>query len=350
MKKLFILTLSLALAICFIPSCSEGQSASSVPTTSSSEDESIEAEYATDTEDEFSDEINTVGNTASNLANGGYYARQGTKLYYRNEDMSCQLTCMGTDCTSPEIITTEVTMVNNINVVGDNIYFSSENGGIYTVKTDKSGFTKILDGTCIYLVATADKLIYALDDAGVIYLYSSNTDGSEQVLLKYSAGLTGDFAFENGRIYYSFNEAENVKDYVCYVSVDGTETGSAYANYCDSFIVLNSKIYAYSAGTLNVISLSDSANSLTVSEVNIDYMNTDGTNVYFTDADSGNMYKISLSDSSVTQLNKYACSNISLFANHIYYNQPSTVNPSGYCHWRMRTDGTFDAKRVFAIF
>ena len=175
-------------------------------------------------------------------------------------------------------------MVNNINVVDNNIYFSSDNGGIYTVKTDKSGFKQIFEGNCQFLVATADKLIYATTaEDGITSLFSSDTDGKNAVLLKSSSGFTGDFAYENGRVYYSFNKTETVTDYVGYVSVDGSETGKAYTPYCEKFTVLNSKIYAYNEGTLNVVSLSDNSDIVTVTDLNIDFMNTDGNTLYFTD-------------------------------------------------------------------
>lgn len=348
MKKYIAVLLALCLSLCIIPSCGEDKEITSKV---SNEPSFSDIEVETDAEDEFADESNTVGNTSLNLNNGGGFARQGKKLYYRNEDMSGFLTVMGTDLTSPEILTDKVTMVNNINVVDKNVYFSSDNGGIYTVKTDKSGFKQIFEGNCIFLVALTDKLIYATTaEDGITSIFSSDTDGNNAVLLKSSSGFTGDFAYENGRVYYSFNKTETVTDYVGYVSVDGSETGKAYNPYCEKFTVLNSKIYAYDNGTLNIVSLSDSSDIITLNDVNIDFMNTDGNILYFTDKATGNMTSVSLTDKTVTNLNKYSCSNIYLFANHIYYCQTSSVNPSGKCIWRMRTDGTFDAKRVFAIF
>ncbi len=347
MKKHIAILLALSLSLCLIPSCGEEQTSSSQVASNPLFSEST---VDTDTEDDFTDEINSVGNTSANLSNGGGFARQGKFFYFRNEDMSGFLTKMGTDLASPEILTSEVNLVKLINVVDQSIYFSSDNGGIYTVKTDKSGFKKLLDGNCIYLTSSESKLIYAIsDETGVTSLYSSDLNGDNALLLKSSTGFTGNFAFEGGRIYYSFNEAETVTDYVCYISVDGSETGKAYTPYCEKFTVLNSKLYAYKDGILTVSSLSDSSDSFTVN-CNIGFMNTDGNNLYFTDKDSGNMNKISLSDKAVTKLNSFSCSNIYLFGEHIFYTQVSSVNPSGKCIWRMRTDGTFDAKRVFAIF
>lgn len=96
--------------------------------------------------------INTYGNTGSNIVNGGVAALQGDWIYYSSDGLSK----IRTDGTGWTLLSKDNCAY--VNVIGDWIYYrnDSDSGHLYKIKTDGTARTALThDAQCSYINVTS---------------------------------------------------------------------------------------------------------------------------------------------------------------------------------------------------
>ena len=158
----------------------------------------------------------TVGNTAGNLYNGGYFCEDSEgKVYFSNSYDNGALYIMNADETDVEKLS--VNTVKSINVGGDYLYYymsdSSASTGLGFVRrvigvyrSDKDGDdlkTLSRDPAGTLLLVDNHLYIQSIPDSGGIHLLKLSTDGEEETIL--STDKIYPASVYNGRIYYNDN-------------------------------------------------------------------------------------------------------------------------------------------------
>lgn len=158
----------------------------------------------------------TVGNTAGNLYNGGYFCEDSEgRVYFSNSYDSGSLYVMNADETEVEKISSNT--VKCINTGGDYLYYymidSSASTGLGFVRrvigvyrSDKEGNdleTLSRDPATALLLVDNALYIQSIPDDGGIHLLKISTDGEEKTIL--STEKIFPASAVNGRIYYNDN-------------------------------------------------------------------------------------------------------------------------------------------------
>ncbi len=158
----------------------------------------------------------TVGNTAGNLYNGGYFCEDSnSKVYFANSYDNGALYVMNADETGLEKIVDGT--VKSINTGGDYLYFfmSSTNGstglgfvrqviGVYRCEKDGSNMASISrDPAGTLLLADNSLYIQSLPDGGGVNLLKASIDGEDKTVV--STDKIYPASCVNGRIYYNNN-------------------------------------------------------------------------------------------------------------------------------------------------
>lgn len=158
----------------------------------------------------------TVGNTAGNLYNGGYFCEDSEgRVFFSNSYDNGSLYVMNADETGVEKISSNT--VNSINAGGDYLYYymsdSSASTGLGFVRrvigvyrSDKEGDdieTLSRDPATTLLLVDNALYVQSLPDSGGIHLLKLSTDGEEETIL--STEKIFPASAYNGRIYYNDN-------------------------------------------------------------------------------------------------------------------------------------------------
>jgi hypothetical protein len=144
-------------------------------------------------------DTNERGNSVGNIANGGYAAIQGDRVYYC---INNRIFSMHTDGTDRRSLDSGSARAGYLNVVGDRIYYSnfSDGGKIYTMRTDGTDRRKLNDDDSWDLNVVGDRIYYSnVSDGSKIY--TMRTDGTDQRKLNDDA--SGNINVVGDRIYYS---------------------------------------------------------------------------------------------------------------------------------------------------
>ncbi len=158
----------------------------------------------------------TIGNTAGNLYNGGYFCEDSDgKVYFSNSYDNGSLYVMNADETDVEKLSSST--VKSINTGGDYLYYymsdSSASTGLGFVRrvigvyrSDKDGGdleTLSRDPAGTLLLVDNDLYVQSIPDSGGIHLLKLSTDGEEETIL--STDKIYPASAYNGRIYYNDN-------------------------------------------------------------------------------------------------------------------------------------------------
>lgn len=180
----------------------------------------------------------TVGNTAGNLYNGGYFCEDSEgRVFFSNSYDNGALYVMNADETEVEKISSNT--VKSINVGGDYLYYylsdSSASSGLGFVRrvlgvyrSDKDGNdldTLSRDPATTLLLVDNHLYVQSIPDNGGIHLLKISTDGEEETILStekiYPACAVG------GRIYYN----DNTNSQFLYQWDTNTDTNSLVVKY-----------------------------------------------------------------------------------------------------------------------
>lgn len=222
------------------------------------------------------EQINTEGNTVSNILAYGVATMQGDTIYYLQiDDDSANdlIMSMSTDGTNEEEIYSFTGDIYYLNVIGDQLFFNGESydedgniaeSNIYCYNLEDASLTTVFASTdYIYgFYVTGDKMYFSTADstATTYRIYSANLDGSSLVSLVEKDDYIYDLAVVGQYIFYNYQE-------------------SLYR--CD--LEGNNAIKVYSTSLLSAFCMDD--NEIYVSEYTDDYystiasMNYDGSNV-----------------------------------------------------------------------
>lgn len=158
----------------------------------------------------------TIGNTAGNLYNGGYFCEdEDGKVYFANSYDNRTLYVMNADETDVEKLSSNT--VKSINVGGDYLYYymsdSSASTGLGFVRrvigvyrSDKDGRdlkTLSRDPAGTLLLVDNHLYVQSIPDSGGVHLLKLSIDGKEESIL--STDKIYPASVYNGRIYYNDN-------------------------------------------------------------------------------------------------------------------------------------------------
>jgi hypothetical protein len=264
------------------------------------------------------EEINTVGNSGSNIMNIGYVASQGQWIYFRNNDDDGALYKMRSDKTGARKLSNDVPKF--INVIGDWIYYVCENedNALYKIRTDGKERAKITNDGCEY-VSYADGWLYYGNLSDEICLYKIRTDGSGRTRLVKKMTkcpyVVGDWVYytskqDGGCLYkVSTDGKQNKKvsgqymyvfaiysDYVYYwrgdsaemiiyrVGIDGGNPEAVYdanGKKISGFNVIDDRLYVLAGDKIVIVNTATFKEEKTIDNTSEFIFTTDGTKVYF---------------------------------------------------------------------
>lgn len=180
----------------------------------------------------------TVGNTAGNLYNGGYFCEDSEgRVFFSNSYDNGALYVMNADETGVEKISSNT--VKSINTGGDYLYYylsdSSGSTGLGFVRrvigvyrSDKDGNnidTLSRDPATTLLLVDNNLYVQSIPDSGGIHLLKISTDGEEETVL--STDKIYPACAVNGRIYYN----DNTNSLFLYQWDTNTDTSSLVVKY-----------------------------------------------------------------------------------------------------------------------
>ncbi len=286
------------------------------------------------------EEINTAGNSGSNVMNIGYVASQGQWVYFRNNDENGALYKIRNDKTGARKLSDDVPKF--INVVGDWIYYVCENedDALYKIRTDGKERAKITDDGCEY-VSYADGWLYYGNLSDEICLYKIRTDGSGRTRLAKKMTkcpyVVGDWVYytskqDGGCLYkVSTGGKQNKKvsdeymyvfaiysDYVYYwhgdstdltiyrIGIDGGKPEAVYdanGKKISGFNIMDDKIYVLAGDKITIVNTTTFKEEKTIENTSEFIFTTDGGKVYFWEwYDDNSLYVMNADGSGVEKM------------------------------------------------
>ncbi|MCJ7806372.1 MAG: DUF5050 domain-containing protein, partial [Clostridia bacterium] len=134
-------------------------------------------EIVAETEPEVILIVNSEGNTAGNLVNGGLATVQGDWIYFRSNEGGSLYKGNLASGGGAKIVSTDAAWF--INVSGDWVYYSNrdDDNRLYMIKTDGSDRTALTEGGA-WFVTLVNDWIYYINEADDYRLYKISVDGS----------------------------------------------------------------------------------------------------------------------------------------------------------------------------
>lgn len=277
------------------------------------------------------------GNTVGNITNFGNVCKKGEWLYFTNTTDDYKLYKSRSDGSGWTKLCDD--NANNINVIGDWIYYCGNND-LYKIRTDGSSRTKLFEDwpTDINVVGDWIYFINFDDNKG---LYKIKTDGSALTKITdescYYMNVVGEW------IYYQ-NQNDGYKLYK--IRTDGSgktklnDDKSACLNVIDEWVYYCCVKENYGiSGQLYRIR-TDGSSKTELSKEKVGYINVSGDWIYYSNfGDSGKLYKMLKDGSNQTRVNSDNNSSlINVADDWVYYR---TKIGAGYVPvYRIHTDGS----------
>lgn len=251
----------------------------------------------------------TIGNTAGNLNNGGYFCESDGVVYFANAYDGGTLYCMNADETSIKKLNRSE--VSGLNAAGNYLYYYQKNSSSYP------DFSFLIRTYGLYRCKKNGRRLYCLDksDCGTVSLidntvyYTKPVDGAKTLQL-FSTGTDK----KNPKLVadYLMNPA-NVSGGIIYYN--GTEENHHLLSYDTA------------TGQENIVKEYDMWNPT-----------LHGQSVYFIDLE-GDFYlsRYDMVDGSITVLTTDKVESFNLSSQYIYYQTFDTETPA---LWRMGLDGS----------
>lgn len=251
----------------------------------------------------------TVGNTAGNLNNGGYFCESDGKVYFANAYDDGTLYCMNPDET--DIKKLNRSEVYQLNAAGNYLYYYQKNSSSYPdfsflirtyglYRTNKKGRDPVcLDKSDCKNVSLVDNTVF----------YTKPVDGAQTLQL---------FAIDTDK-----KNNRKVADYL--VNPSSAFDGILYYNGTEE----NHHLYAYDplSGLETV-----------VKEYDMWFPTLHGQSIYFLDLEGNyELCRYNLYDDTISVLTTERVEFFNLTANYIYY---QTVDADSPALWRMGLDGS----------
>ncbi|MBE5881495.1 MAG: DUF5050 domain-containing protein [Lachnospiraceae bacterium] len=251
----------------------------------------------------------TVGNTAGNLNNGGYFCESDGMVYFANAYDGGTLYCMNPD--ESEVKKLNRSEVSQLNAAGKYLYYYQKNSSSYPdfsflirtyglYRTNKKGRDPVcLDKSDCGNVSLADNTLFytkPVDGAQTLHLFAIGTDKKN---------------------------AREVADYL--VNPSSVSEGTIYYNGTES----DHYLYAYDTLT---------GQESLIKEYNMWFPTLHGQSIYFLDLESDyELCRYNLYDDTMTVLTTDRVESFNLTAQYIYYQTIDTDTPA---LMRMGLDGS----------
>ncbi|MGI6451672.1 MAG: DUF5050 domain-containing protein [Desulfitobacteriia bacterium] len=233
--------------------------------------------------------LSQVGNTSSNLNNGGLFAAAGDWAYLGGVRGVYKIKMDG-----GIVIKVSDDKTKYLNIVGDYIYYLNESAGstVYKMKTDGTARMQLADTKARFVAVIGDWVYFRGSDDNIFYRVK--TDGTSKAAV--SPNKVYNVLIEGGWIYY-LSAGSDPK--VCRMKLDGTSPEELFTHWVSN-------------------------------------MSVQGDWIYYTDFNTHKLYKRQISNpSSYTELNGNQVTSINVKDDWIYY----SLGPEGKIH-KMRTNGT----------
>ena len=197
--------------------------------------------------------VNILGNTSGN----DRVAKQGSVYYYAEGSTIIKITDVEA-LESSKLMTLSKGDIYNLNIIGDWMYFFVkeslyEESYIAKVRTDGSGFTKLLQTGEVYELLVVKDTIYFIPVSEHFYpelkngaLYSMSVNGGEVKMLK--DGWVSSLCADEDYIYFNYEKtAAPIRTVIYRMNHDGSEITAIWSTERDKHInyiaVENSRIY-----------------------------------------------------------------------------------------------------------
>ncbi|MGO5093901.1 leucine-rich repeat domain-containing protein [Clostridium sp. LCP25S3_F10] len=255
-----------------------------------------------------------MGNSSSNILNGGFIIKDNEYIYYINKE-SGNSKIYRNKINGAEDKLLSSNEAEFLNIYGEYIYYVS-NGNIYRIKKDGSDEKLIKEASASFMTVCNDFIYYF--DKSKIGIYKVKIDGTS-----YSSVISGgkwrldsQFIISGEWIYYTNYED---KSSIYKIKIDGTGKEKLNNIPCSQMSIIGSSIYYISNGNLYKISIDGSNNSLLYSG-NIANINVYSNHIYYIDNnDNETMYKMNLDGSYRVKLTKKSIKYINILEGEVYY-------------------------------
>ena len=255
-----------------------------------------------------------MGNSSSNILNGGFIIRDSEYIYYINrENGSGKIYRNKINGAEDRLLSSNT--AEYLNVYGEYIYYVS-NGSIYRIRKDGSEEKLIKEASASYMTVCNDFIYYF--DKSKLGIYKVKIDGTSYSSVAYGGKwrLDSQFIISGEWIYYTNYED---KSSIYKIKIDGTGKEKLNNIPCSQMSVIGSSIYYVSSGNLYKISIDGSNNSLIYSG-NIANINGYSNHIYYIDNnDNETLYKMSLDGSYRVKLTKKSVKYINILEGEVYY-------------------------------
>lgn len=280
-------------------------------------------------------QVNTRGNTVSNSYNHGIAAIQGDWIYYTDTLEMSGLFKIRTDGSGKTKITDDI--VAGINVLGDWIYYANitDDGTLYKIKMDGTARTKLNSDWASEENIVGDWIYYTNVDDNVT-LYKIKTDGTSRVKLGDDGAAFLNVI--NQSIYYA-NVDDDFKLYK--INTDGTGREKLVDDSVTRIYVVDRFVYYVDFTTNRNLYRAniDGTDKTLISRENIKFPNFVGDWVYYSNiSDNGYLYKIRLDSTGKTKLNSSLSIDINVVGDWIYYVVPELSGQTDV--YKIKLDGS----------
>lgn len=239
---------------------------------------------------------NVDGNTSENLANGGYFAKQGKWIYFTmppaNSKSHPIYRAMSDGETGLKAITKEG-FFRCINVAGEWVYYLGGDAGsyIYRTKTDGSLTEKVVENPVLNM--------FIKDD----FIYYSSYNGITKLKLNSSKEDKGTLLVEGSN--YNYFYVTNSLIYVLLGNMNVTDSSTGKGEYISNLYTMNLN------GTNQKKITNDSMYTFTINNNYIFYITTANQK----------LFRMNLNGSNKIQLFSSSVSNYNIYNNNIYFSE-----------------------------
>jgi uncharacterized protein YjdB len=280
-------------------------------------------------------EVGQQGNTLGNISNGGFFAESNGSIYFSFMSYLGLYKINKNDNNKTKIFDG---YAENINVVGDNIYFTDNESHLNKMKIDGTGLTKVSDDKFKYVNVIGDTVYYQSNNSS---LNKIKTDGSGKTeIIQEQARYIN---VKDGWIYYVDNSNGN---HLYKIRIDGNEKTILARNIDNRPILVDNEWVYFNNGKISKVKVDGTGQQMVYGSDSQNLNIKDGW-IIFTPRNVETLYKLKIDTiDGLKKLSNNAKvrSTISVIDEYIYYNSYENFKD---VMRRVKIDGTED--KIFHI-
>lgn len=284
----------------------------------------------------------TIGNTAGNLNNGGYFCESDGVVYFANFYDNGTLYCMNPD--ESDIVKLNNQTIRYLNGAGKHLYYfqaDNRNGtdlgsvlkstGLYRCTTDGGNLTCLKRGTMDTLLLNGNSIYYQYyDSAKRFTMYRIDTRGEEDVQI---TDYIANPVCANGTNIY-FNGTQGDHNLYCLDTTNDSVTRIWSGNlwnpvYSDGYIYYMNLDRHYALSRLNL----STGRAETLTTERVDFFNVSADYVFYqtVDTDSPALKRINKDGTGRTVLAEGTYHNICVTSQYLYFTAFGENMPMYHC-------------------